>query len=127
MSRTAIMLGMALWLTLLGLGLVWATNPMARPPSPEVARITAPQTQAAFLIRLTQLPSGADSTVSKWKAAEMALEGTMPTAKPSFDYESWAFREMRARMIAFILIWSLSGGLIYWVAKQFSKADIQGP
>jgi hypothetical protein len=121
MNKKLLLAGMALWFTLLGLGVLWATNPLARPPNSNLAKITVEQTREAFFIRLASLPPGKPSIVSHAKAAQHALEEGEPRPAVLFDYEEWAFRELRARLLLFFVLWVISGLLIHWLARRLSR------
>lgn len=118
MDKRALLLGMAVWLTLLGLGILWATNPLAKPPSSNLPKITPEETARAYRIRLASLPASKPSMVSHVREAEHALEAGEARARPVFDYEEWAFRELRARFVLFFLVWVASGFLFHWLAKR---------
>lgn len=126
MNRKLLLAGLALWLTLLGLGVLWATNPLARPPHSNLARITVEQTREAFFIRLAGMPAGKPSIVSHAKAAEHALEEGEPRPAVLFDYEEWAFRELRARLLVFFVVWVVSGLLITWLGRRLSREQEGG-
>jgi len=126
MSRKCLLAGMAVWLTLLGLGVLWATNPLARPPDSNLAKITVEQTREAFFIRLAALPAGKPSIVSHAKAAEHALEEGEPRPPMLFDYEEWAFRELRARLLLFFVAWVVSGLLMLWLARHTATGRDRG-
>jgi hypothetical protein len=118
MDKRAILVGMGLWMTLLGLGMVWATNPGVRPPAPVLARITPEETARAFPLRLASLPAGDQGVATHMRRVDEALEAGEEPAPRAFDYEEWAFREVRARFAAFFVVWVLSGFVILWLARR---------
>lgn len=101
--RKQVILGcFAVWMILLGLGIVWSTNPVAKPPSTNIASITRAEVIAGFKIRLAGVP---DSSANR-----------------PFDYEEWAYREMRARRRVFSAVWITCGLILVWVARDQFKA-----
>lgn len=118
MNKRVLLMGMALWLALLGLGIKWATNPMARPPGTNLGRITLAQTEQSFPIRLTSLPTGEPGAVSHVRAAEQALDEDKIPTPISFNYEEWAFRELRTRLITFFVLWIVGGFLMHWLGRR---------
>ncbi len=118
MNKRALLVGMAVWLTLLGLGILWATNPAAKPPATNISTITQEQTERAFAIRLASLHPRKPSVVSHIRAAEHALEEGEQRTTVRFDYEEWSFRELRARLIAFFCVWMIGGFAVHWIARR---------
>lgn len=110
------LLGLALWVSLLGLGGKWVANPVLRPPRPAVAQITAEETAKTFPFRLASLPN-TQSAIGGY-ARRLESEEATPPAVP-FDYDDWAFREVRKRLIAFFIVWTVGGGLAVWLGRRW--------
>lgn len=122
MNLRATLLGTALWLTLLGLGAKWVTNPILKPPASNLTRITAADTARAFPIRVVSLsdPQAIAGDPSRQFAGAGELKASGPA--PKFNYEDWSFRESRKRAIVFFLVWMASGLAIHWlVARTLRK------
>lgn len=118
MNLRATLLGTALWLTLLGIGAKWVTNPILKPPAPNVTRITAAETATAFPIRVVSLTDtqtiAGDHDQPFEKSGELKASGP----PPKFSYENWSFRESRKRAIVFFLVWMASGLAIHWLVGR---------
>ena len=109
-------MGMAIWLSLLGVGVKWVTNPVLRPPAANLSSITAEQSARAFPIHFVALHN---------------VGNVSPTGKPpamtggqshhQFDYEEWAFRELRKRGVVFFVLWTVGGFGIHWSVSKFFR------
>lgn len=122
MNVRAALIGMALWLSLLGLGGKWTTNPILKPPAPNLAAITPEQTAKAFLIHFTPLapkPSTAGGNALPPNLPAEAMGGVLPH---KFDYEEWAFHESRRRGLTFLSLWIAAGlGILWFTARRSRK------
>ena len=98
MRKQVILGAFAAWMTLLGLGLAWSTNPVAKPPSNNIAAISREDVIGGFKIRLAGVPDSSASRI--------------------FDYEEWAYREMRARQRVFWGVWIACGAVLIWGARK---------
>lgn len=126
MNARAVVLGMAVWLALLGLGAKWITNPILKPPAPNLATLTPEDTAKAFPIRLASLPN-TQSTVSSYARQLNRVNEAGETAPArKFVYEDWAFRESRKRVMVFFLAWTASGfGIHGLMARLFHHRPAQ--
>jgi hypothetical protein len=116
MKQRVQLIGLFVWLALIGVGMRWAGNPVLRPPGNAIFRITAEDARRAFPIRLTPLPAPAPPPV----AAPPGKPGAKTVSKrQQFDYESWSWRETKRRLGTFFIAWCVLGVAIQWGVPRF--------
>lgn len=126
LNTRAVILGVAVWLALLGLGAKWVTNPILKPPAPNLATLTPEDTAKAFPLRLVSLPSTRSTVSSHARQPDKVSEAGETVPARRFVYEDWAFRESRKRVMVFFLAWAASGfGIHGLMARLFRHRPAQ--
>lgn len=128
MNKRVTLIAFAVWITLLGLGVRWAASPVLKPPKSNLYEITPEETARAFPLHLARLESAQPGFGSYARRLEEEDTNSSGSPVPSFNYEDWAFRESRKRLIFFFALWS-SGGLVshYLLARVFRDAKPPQP
>ncbi len=125
MDRRVLVVSFTVWVILLAVGGKWVANPMLHPPRAELRDITAEDTIKAFPWRLAGLQSSEPGIASYARQLE---DDDNPRPASTFDYQGWAFREARSRLLIFFFVWMAGGILLHWVlARIFNDSPKRAP
>jgi hypothetical protein len=104
--------GLLIWAMLLFGGVLWSLSPMWITQNvPE----TIEEARAAIPFHLARL----ESTKFSGHAERVAREDAAPPAE--FDFMDWAVREITARGILVVIIWTMLGFVMRWFLGQIIR------
>ncbi len=114
MTARHYVIGLVLWLGLLGLGARWAAGPVIS--MDHMGMSTAEAIKEKYPIRLAAFPE----PVPQDQLAKEDEEESTGDKKA----QDWALREMRNRALVVFLLWVASGFLIHWVVKRILAGEV---